>query len=106
MRLLMNALEWFTDLFRRKPRRPPYCDLLVEVVALFIFARRQPSTTAEQSALLRTLISAAQHIMEPDEWVEVRIKANTLLKRTPSIIGAWLDARDSLNVRLGVDDEP
>lgn len=98
----MRALEALSGLFFRKKvvERPRYCELFIEVVALFIYIRNQPFVSHEQKALLRTLIGAAQRILTHLEWVDVRIKASNMLKQHPRIVGHWLDARDALEVRL------
>jgi len=95
----LHALEYFTNLFRR-PRRPRWCSLFVDLVALLIYAREQPNVTFEQKTLLRTLISAAQRLLTIDEWLDVQIAARTLLKQRPPVVGHWMDASDALNVRL------
>jgi hypothetical protein len=96
---ILHALEYFTNLFHR-PRRPRWCSLFIEVIALLIYIRKQPTTTAEQSALLRTLIGAAQRMMTANEWVDVLKEANGLLKSKPPVVGHWHDASDALNIRL------
>jgi hypothetical protein len=102
----MSALEEFVlriaRFFTRERTapKPRYCQLFIDLVALLIHIRRQADVSDEQKALIRTLLGTAQRILTPDEWAEALTKANMRLREHPPVVGHWLDARDSLEVRM------
>ena len=97
----LHALEWFTRLFHRPPR-PRYCQLFVELIAAMIHARNS-DISDDQKLCLRILIETSQRILTVQEWHDVLNQANRLLKQHPSVVGHWLDCRDSVNNRIRRD---